>query len=145
MWLQDGGSSHQPMCWVPGGFPRLLSGLSAGGSKGASSKAGPSALFKQDRRVWAEFTLQQTHWEAVGWRRRRTISSTWYLFSIPPQNSWKHRVASTSLQFHAALLVFRLYQWSLLHVTQKKPNYKSEVKTLPKYKALPKHNCFIFL
>lgn len=26
------------------------------------SKAGPSALFKQHRRAWAEFTLQQTHW-----------------------------------------------------------------------------------
>lgn len=30
------------------------------------SKAGPSALFKQHRRAWAEFTLQQTHWVGEG-------------------------------------------------------------------------------
>lgn len=35
-WLQDGGNSHHPLCWVRGGFPRLLSGLAAGGSEGAS-------------------------------------------------------------------------------------------------------------
>lgn len=32
-WLQDGGSSHHPMPWVPGGFARLLSGITAGALK----------------------------------------------------------------------------------------------------------------
>lgn len=92
-------------------------------------KTGPSALFKQHRRVWAEFPLQQTHREAEGWRRM--TSSTWHLFSIPPQTLWKHSVASTSLQFHTVPLVFCLYQWSLLCFMHKIPPTKVKWKHCP--------------
>lgn len=94
--LQDWMSSQHIVCLsstmdFQGCQQKSLLGLTDGWLRGSQQwNMGPSALFQQQLKLLAEFTLQETHWGERGWKKSRTTSSVWRLLSIPPYKSLHH-------------------------------------------------------
>lgn len=131
MWLQEGESSHHAMCWVGVWWVSIA---------------------EQYRTLCPVQTAQ----EGVG--RAHSAADT------PESSAGEEWPPVLGIYSQLLLRIYRNTQLlqqafnftqfpHILHVSvepfmlhaQKNPTYKSEVKTLPEYKALQQHNGFVFL
>lgn len=130
--LQDWMSSQHIVCLsstmdFQGCQQKSLLGLTDGWLRGSQKwNMGPSALFQQQLKLLAEFTLQETHWGERGWKKSRTTSSVWRLLSIPPYKSLHHE----NIQSPTKACSFTQFCLYFMDIHLWKPN-----ETLLKYEA----------
>lgn len=141
--LQDWMSSQYIVCLsstmdFQGCQQKSLLGLTDGWLRGSQQwNMGPSALFQQQLKLLAEFTLQETHWGERGWKKSRTTSSVWRLLSIPPYKSLHHeniQSPTKACSFTQFCLYFMDISGSSHYFSHKLHLWKPN-ETLLKYKA----------
>lgn len=155
--IQDWMSSQHIVCLsstmdFQGCQQKSLLGLTDGWLRGSQQwNMGPSALFQQQLKLLAEFTLQETHWGERGWKKSRTTSSVWRLLSIPPYKSLHHeniQSPTKACSFTQFCLYFMDISGSSHYFSHKLHLWKPN-ETLLKYKAfswgLQKPNSFTLL